>query len=1155
MTFPKTLIIGLGGLGSDIVTNVYKRFNSHASHQDDKEKVKFLTLDTDSNEIAERRQIMNPDNVIQTSATTDMVAGQYLDEIKDISTAESWFPHEIKELKKMSINDGAGQIRVVSRLAFAHAINERKLDRLKNVLNELLSLNTGDGNIIEVHIVSSLAGGTGAGSFIQTAYFIREEMIRNGIYNPKIWGYFMLGDIFLKDPSINMSDPTKTTNVLANTYASLKELVGIYEIGDDNEIEFEYGEFTRTPFKITSNSSTPLQQCFLYDFENNAGNNIGGIENYKKQIEDFLYLNAFSPTGPKTRSQAINNIVDQIKTGTAARFGATGISKIIYPVDNLLRYFSVRRLSENLRDTWLKIDDGFNKLHEEWRIDTNRGIIREEPVLAKYFVGQVESLAQNSSGTEQAVFRYILNSTKVIDYDAKKIIGNKVDFFLEAVNSYLKNIRDNDRDINTLSKLFFTDTFATKDSDESNDKSVIRKNEDQLEVLRKEVFSFINENKSLALEEIFVKDLGSYQFTHEQAKHRINTYLLEKDRALHPLAVRYFFYELLMKLELNLAAFKDNNVKRLARISKYDEIYDISDESDVEDRHIETALEAYNIYQGDDKKMLNRFLNITGKPRKLVEFKEEYVVKAKGQANVLTEYALEKLAELVFEDLIMQVKKMIDNLEALFKSIPGVLIGLKNEEIALTTLTSGSSNPSEIYVLAESKHRDYIYNEIIAKKDTIFFPEDISRDIYEELYERTCLQLQSSSFYTINNTISDKASEIFTKLVVTKQKEQLKDSFNDDFAGYNVIQAMKKQAELDGVNAIDFMSEKCRKAETKATPFGAKYDSQAAKINSWAFHPECVEYQNLTKEDADKLFNNPGVAQDNAGRVIADYFDKTEIIREESVMVLAIPDDFPKFAPISDEDKYSLSYEGIYYTHYKKRMKEVQMNNNIPTPHLDKRWNNPKLFRDLGVDLNSYEKNILRAFVYGVVHSDILLINNYGTDTWGFNTQFGIDFFKGSDGKTLKTDIYKLITDALWHNEKMVNAYVQQFDARIKESKEVWNEIRVETQSILNVPLLRVISSFKFENIERFKDKNILTVFNGNVSDVSNDSKLFLLVLDIIIEAITEIAGNRGEDTKKQAKSLLNKMIDSAPEEGAPLNKSNFVKFMENKLRQHFDNV
>ena len=498
---------------------------------------------------------------------------------------------------------------------------------------------------------------------------------------------------------------------------------------------------------------------------------------------------------------------------------------------------------------------------------------------------------------------------------------------------------------------------------------------------------------------------------------------------------------------------------------------------------------------------------------------------------------------------------MIDNLESLFKSIPGVLIGLKNEEDALSTLTSGSGNPSEIYVLAEKRHRDYVYNEIIAVRDTIFFPEDISRDIYEELFEKTCRQLQSPTFYTINNTLSEKTSDIFTKLVLTRQIVQLKENFNDDFAGYNVIQAMRKQAELDGVDAIDFMSRKCREAETKATPFGAEYDSDAPKINSWAFHPECVQHQHLTIVEADKLFNNPGASQNNAERVIEDYFDKTEIIREESVMVLTIPDDFPKFAPVNDDNKYYSSHEGVYYTYYKKRMREIQLNSNIPSPHLDKRWNNPKLFRDMGVDLDSYEKNIMRAFVYGVIHSDILLINNYGTDTWGFNTRLGIDFFRDSNGKTLKTSIYKLITDALWNNEKMVNAYVQKFDARIKESKEVWDEIKTETQSVLNVPLLKVISSFKFKNIERFKDKNILTVFNGNISNAKDDSKFILFILDIIIETIIEISGNKGEDTKNQARSLFNKMISGVPVEGATLNKNNFEKFVDNKLIQHFDNV
>ncbi len=1153
MAFPKTLIIGLGGLGSDIVTDVFKRFNTHASHQEDRQKVRFLTLDTDSNEIAYRREIMNPEDVIQTSATTDMVAGQFLDQIKDNSTVQRWFPHEIKELTRMSINDGAGQVRAISRLAYSHAIINGKLDRLKKVLNELLSLSSGDGNIIEVHIVSSMAGGTGAGSFLQTAYLVREEMMRNGILNPKVWGYFMLGDVFLKDPSINMSDPTKTTNVLANTYACLKELSGIYEISPENSIEFEYGAPTATPFHITKDSSTPFEQCFLYDFENNAGNNIGSIKNYKKQIEEFLYLNAFSPTGPKTRSQAINNIVGQIKTGSSARFGATGISKIIYPIDNLLRYFSVRRLSENLRDAWLKIDNDFNKLHEEWRIDSNKGIIRKEPVLAEFFVGQIELLAQNGVGVEQAVFKSILTSTKVVDNETETILGSKVDFFLEEVNRYLNNMRDNEQDIESLSKLNFTDTFATKDSDEANDRSVIRQNEDQLEALRKEVFGFIDESKSIALEEIFIKDLTSYQFTQEQAKHRINTYLLEKEKALHPLAVRYFFYDLLIKLELNLAVHKENNMKKLSKISKYDEIFNITDDTGGEDNHIETALEAYNIYKGDDKKLLNRFLNITGKPGKLIEFKEEYMVKAKAQAKALKEYALEKLGELVFEGLIIQIKKMIDNLEGLFRSIPSVLISLKNEEGALTALTDGSGNPSEIYVMSEAKHRNYTYSDIIAKKDSIFFPEDLSRNIYEELFERTCRQIQNPTFYA-NSNVSQKISELFTKLLVSRQIEQFDKTFQDDFAGYNIIQAMKKQAELDGVDVVEFMSSKCREAEVKATPFGAKYDSSASKINSWAFHPECVEYQYLTPEDADKLFNNPGVSQNNAGRVIADYFDKTEIIREDSVMTLVLPTHFPKFAPVNEANRYSLSYEGIYYTHYKKRIKEIQNDSSIPSPHLDKRWNNPKLFRDLGVDIDNYEKGILKAFVYGVVKGDILMINNHGTKTWGFNTLSGIEFFKDNEGRLLKSNVRKLLTEALWNNEGMVNAYIQKFQVAVKESKEIWEEIRKDNKDILNTPLIKSIKSFVFD-IEGYSNRNILSVFDGNIDDAQADSKNLNLVLDIIIETIVEIVGNRGADSKEYVKLFLEKMIADVPTSGAALTKSNFNLFITNKLIQHFDNV
>ena len=859
MSFPKALIIGLGGLGSDIVLDVYTRFNNHAEHKEDRNKVRFLALDTDSNEVAARRKIMNPDDVIQTSATTDVIAGRFIDEIRNISTVESWFPTETRELTNMAINDGAGQIRAISRLAFSHAIHSGKLDRIKQVIDELLNVNVSEGNIIEVHIVSSLAGGTGAGSYLQTAYLVREHLLRNGIANPKVLGYFMLGDIFLHDPAINLSDPDKTTSILANTYACLKELNGIYTIAEGKEIDFEYGAFNTNVFKINQDNSVPYTQCFLTDFENNDGNNISSVKNYKKQIEDFLYLNAFSPTGPKTRSEAVNNIFNRIMSGESSRYASTGISKIIYPIDNLLSYFSTRRLRDNLKETWLKIDQDFNELYKEYIADTNKGIIKKEPQLSEFFMSNVESLAQNGTGAEQAIFKNIWMSTQVIDEENLDVLGDKTDYLLQHIMQYLTQLRDRDQDIANLSEIHHSDSFTSKDLDQSNDIAQIREIEDQLEALKRETFGFIEDTKRLALEEIFTKDVTSTGFINQEIKHRVNTYTLPKGKTMHPIAQRYFYYQLLNKLEENYNHIVNQNQDKLSIISAYDVIYDVKDAKGGEDLYIETAIDAYKIYVAEDKTMMNFFSKITGKASSLADFKTDYVSKSKRQAKVLTDFALEKLQEHVFEGLIFQVKKMIENLESLFKTIPDVMVGLENKYTALSSITN-AANTSVIYVLSKEKHREKIYQESIAARDTIFFPEDMSRSIYEELYNRTCQQINNPIYHSIDNTDS-RIKWIFEDLVVTKQIAQFKETFKDDFAGYNIIQAMRKHANLDGKDPMEFMKSNMREAERKATPFGAKYDNQAPKVNAWAFHPECVEYQNLTPEDADFLFNNAAEAQ------------------------------------------------------------------------------------------------------------------------------------------------------------------------------------------------------------------------------------------------------------------------------------------------------
>jgi hypothetical protein len=1153
-TFPKSLIIGLGGLGSDVVVDIYKRFNGHIAHEEDKKKVRFLVLDTDANEINARRQIMNPEDVIQTSATSNITVGNFIDEIKTTSSVRNWFLTESSQLNQMTINDGAGQIRSVSRLAFSHAIYSNKLDRFEIVIDEMLSLQTGEGNNIEIHIVSSLAGGTGAGSFLQTAYFVKELLAKRGIHQPKIWGYFMLADIFLRDSSINLSDKTKTTNVLANTYACIKELNGIYEMSDGLDIEFEYGNFSKEGVFINKNNSIPFTQCFLYDFENNSGGNLRKIDNYKKQMEEFIYLNAFSPTGAATRSQAINNIFEQLLEGSSARFGSSGISKVVYPIDNIIQYFASRRLYDNLQTTWLKIDNDFRALHNEWKKNSNKGIIAKEPILSEFFINNVETLAANGRGAEQAIFGNILRSTKVIDNESKKEIGDKSDVLIMEVLNYLTNLRDNDNDISVLSKVYYNDNFTAKNSDESNDRSQIKRIEDQLETLYSEVLSFVDDNKRLASEEIFTKDFNSFGYVDEQAKHRVNSYLLEKDKALHPLAMRFFFYQLLGKLNDIVSDLKQRNERSFTSINKYKEVFDIKDEKGGEDTRIETALEAYNVYLGENKFILNVWSKVTGKSSKLGDFKEDYVTKSKRQARVLNEFALERLQEFVLEELIFQIKKVIANLESLFKVIPGVLTSLENEQNALIANTSEESgNPSNIYVLSDINHRNEIYNNEVSVEDSIYFPEDISRNIYEEIYTRSYQQITNPIAYTLRNNGDERIHHIFTDMVIQKQKKQLKEIFIDSFAGYNVIQAMKKQAELEGEDALDFMSSVMRDAEQRATPFGARYEPGSSKINSWAVHPECLENQYVTNAEADRLFDNQGNAQNNAKRVVSTYFDKTEIIREDSVMVLSVPEHYPKFAPIDETKSYSTSQEGIYFTYYKKRIKEIQNSDILPSPHLDKRWNNPKFFRNLGVNADSIEKDIIKAFIYGLANKDILVTSNYGSAIWGYQTNTGIKFLQDDQGKNVKLDIRKLLLECLWNNESLMEQINLKLLKETATSIEIWRSIRGGASSISTLPLIDKIKKFSFVGTDMLNGKNLISIFTGYIVDAESDSRYLNLVLDILIESIIAIAENNGNDTRKFAESIISPMIESIQEDSIPLNKQLVSVFLNNKLEHYFN--
>ena len=108
-----TLLIGLGGIGSKIVNDVFGSIP-----ENERERIIVHAFDTNINDISNLKNL-DKNDVTQTSA--DRNVSQYL-RGRDEEILKQWFPHEKKILLDKTLTDGAGQIRAVSRLAFRAAL-------------------------------------------------------------------------------------------------------------------------------------------------------------------------------------------------------------------------------------------------------------------------------------------------------------------------------------------------------------------------------------------------------------------------------------------------------------------------------------------------------------------------------------------------------------------------------------------------------------------------------------------------------------------------------------------------------------------------------------------------------------------------------------------------------------------------------------------------------------------------------------------------------------------------------------------------------------------------------------------------------------------------------------------------------------------------
>ncbi|MDE5786254.1 MAG: tubulin-like doman-containing protein, partial [Duncaniella sp.] len=194
----RTLLIGLGGTGIKAILNAKKMF--YENYGQIPPMIGFIGIDTDRPGLGTASVTANDGTKISLNASEQLCISVETPTLIYSNGKQSklydWMPEcNAQGLTALSI--GAGQMRSNGR--FAITVNENNVQQfinhkmteinnaeiIDNPGYELLSSDT------EVHMVFSLGGGTGSGTFLNTAYLIKRMFP-----TVKLSGYAVLSDVF-----------------------------------------------------------------------------------------------------------------------------------------------------------------------------------------------------------------------------------------------------------------------------------------------------------------------------------------------------------------------------------------------------------------------------------------------------------------------------------------------------------------------------------------------------------------------------------------------------------------------------------------------------------------------------------------------------------------------------------------------------------------------------------------------------------------------------------------------------------------------------------------------------------------------------------------------------------------------------------------------
>ena len=330
----RTLYVGVGGTGFKAIIQTKRYFAETYGKDKIPPVVAFLAIDTDGGEPnADPVVRLEPDEIVSISVQKPKT---YYNNNQD---AFGWLPDEnVSAMSRMT--KGAGQVRTNGRFAITINYQEVK-NRISDALSKITSATSEseDGSWelesdvdIKVHLVFSLCGGTGCGTFLNLAY-----IIRTAVPGCTLKAYAVLPDVFRQMGG-------SMALVGANAYGALYDLDYFMTMLDGKSGGLPY-ELQMYDSRILN--QRPFDSVYLIDNKNKNGDSYSKLDQIQKMIGLVLYTSAGE------LSHAIDTQMDnfeKVSDGLAVRdkqawVTGTGLCELLINPETLKKIYSIKAAS------------------------------------------------------------------------------------------------------------------------------------------------------------------------------------------------------------------------------------------------------------------------------------------------------------------------------------------------------------------------------------------------------------------------------------------------------------------------------------------------------------------------------------------------------------------------------------------------------------------------------------------------------------------------------------------------------------------------------------------------------------------------------------------------------------------------------------------